>query len=395
MMSTFAAAELELLRDLVVQRIGLQFDQSKLELLAEVFGRRLVQNGEPPDRYLARVSDPSSAREELRHIAEALTVPETYFFRHFEQFRAFVEVALPDRMEARALQRQLRVMSAGCASGEEPYSLAILSGPDVLPGWQVQVEGVDINRAMLERAAKGRYSPWSLREAPADLQRRWFGSEGRHVVLDPAVRARVRFSEHNLALADDEADPWLPGSYDVIFCRNVIMYFTPERARRVIDRCARALAPGGYLFLGSAESLRGVSEDFQLRHSHDAFYYQRNDELARAPGRWPARGHRSRLRPAAALGWIDSVRRASERIKSLSQRDNGSTATGRQRRHRAPGRRRARPRRAARGRPGVRVVAARAVRRCAGVRGPAAGGRNRRRRGGAAARGPAGPPGAD
>jgi chemotaxis protein methyltransferase CheR len=319
-MSSFAAADLELFRDLIVRRMGLQLDQSKLGLLAEVLEQRLEKSGEPTANYLAQVSDPLAARDELRRIAEALTVPETYFFRHFEQFRALLEVAIPRRqqvqLQAATPTQQLRLLSAGCASGEEAYSLAILTAPEALPGWNVTIEAVDINCAMLARAARGRYSQWSLRDAPADLQRRWFSHEGRNVVLDPMVRARVRFTEHNLALDVDQIDPWAPGGFDVIFCRNVIMYFTPDRARRVIERFARALAPGGYLFLGSAESLRGLSDDFDICQSHGTFYYQRRSTLGGTTARpSPAappvvsvaaaaidvrRGRQGRQRPAQA-----------------------------------------------------------------------------------------------
>jgi chemotaxis protein methyltransferase CheR len=328
-MPSFAAADLQVFRDLIVQRIGLQLDESKLGLLAEIFARRLDESGEGIARYLARVGDPLASRDELRRIAEAVTVPETYFFRHFEQFRALSEVAIPQRQQAqvRAQSQKLRILSAGCASGEEAYSLAILTGAEALPGWDVTVEAVDINCAMLARAARGRYSRWSLRDAPADLQRRWFSREGRNVVLDPMVRARVRFTEQNLVLGPDQIDPWAPGGFDVIFCRNVVMYFTPDRARRVIERFARALARGGFLFLGSAESLRGLSDDFEICQSHGTFYYQRKF----APGTRPVVTPAAPLIAAgaafdagAASDWQGSVQRASDRIAALGRRDEGA-----------------------------------------------------------------------
>ena len=121
-----------------------------------------------------------------------------------------------------------------------------------------------------------------------ELQRKWFRAESRELVLDEAVRGAVQFDQGNLA-SDDPA-LWQPALYDVIFCRNVLMYFSPEQMRAAIARIAGSLAPGGYLFLGHAETLRGISDDFHLCHTHDTFYYQRKERLRASAGR-------SRLRP--------------------------------------------------------------------------------------------------
>ncbi len=162
------------------------------------------------------------------------------------------------------------------------------------PCWDVSVRGVDVNPASLERAVRARYSVWSLRETPLEVRERWFTAAGNDLVLDPRIQAAVSFEERNLAADDPEL--WAAGTYDVVFCRNVLMYFTPEKARALVARMAQAIVPGGYLFLGHAETLRGLSQDFHLRHTHETFYYQRHGARRRAP---PARRRRGCLYTAS------------------------------------------------------------------------------------------------
>jgi chemotaxis protein methyltransferase CheR len=271
-MAVPAPIEVERFRELVALHLGLQFDDGRLGFLADVLGRRV--NGSPNGcqdylRLIERGLPPS----ELDGLARELTVPETYFFRHLDQIRAFSE-AIAERLQARRHLRQLRILSAGCASGEEPYTLAIaLRELGIDPSWDVKVRAVDMNQVVLERARRGRYGAWSLRETPPDLQARWFSPRGREFQLDESIRTQVVFEQRNLA--DDDGDLWRPDMYDVVFCRNVLMYFTPKCSQAVVERITRSLAPGGYLFLGHAENLRGMSHEFHLCHTHSAFYYKR------------------------------------------------------------------------------------------------------------------------
>ncbi|HWB76976.1 MAG TPA: protein-glutamate O-methyltransferase CheR [Nannocystaceae bacterium] len=254
-------------------KFGLRFDDTRRGFLAEVLERR-------GPSWLAHFEHEATT-DDLRRLAEELTVGESYFFRNIEQFDALAQVVLPARMHARAGAKTLRVLSAGCSSGEEPYSLAIVLREHVPSEWKVAVTGLDVNPAALRRAATGRYSPWALRETPPEAKQRWFTAQGREHALAAEVRAMVRFAEHNLA--EEDALLWAPEHYDVIFCRNVLMYFAPHQARAVIERFERALAPGGYLFLGHAESLRDRSDGFALCQSHGTFYYERAPQR---PGAW-------------------------------------------------------------------------------------------------------------
>ncbi len=192
-------------------------------------------------------------------------------------------------------------------------------------GFTLTIEGVDVNPAALERARNARYSAWSLRETDEELRRRWFRAEGRDHALESSLKQGVSFHERNLI----ERQDWAPESFDVVFCRNVLMYFSAENAKRAVRQLARALAPGGYLFLGHAETLRGVSHDFHLRHTHDTFYYERKERLAETLEQSAPTVPELSFEPARAPGWaqawLDTIQQASDRIAALTERGRAET----------------------------------------------------------------------
>jgi chemotaxis protein methyltransferase CheR len=332
MIAALDTVDIECFRTLVARRLGLHFEDSKLDFLADILRQRMeATRCDLFSLYQRRIVSSADEHEEIGALAEQLTVNETYFFRYAEQFRAFAETVIPNRIEARGSDRRLRILSAGCASGEEAYSLAILIRDQLpeLASWDVNIRGIDISAFMLEKALRARYSPWSLRETPAHLQKRYFRPDGRDFQLDNTLRPAVTFEERNLA----EEDPlfWQCEAFDVIFCRNVTMYFTPEVTRGVIARIAQSLVPGGFLFLGHAETLRGVSQEFHLRHTHETFYYQRreahetNGDVVSPPVS-DSNGSFRRFVPAIVEpddSWFNIIRRASERIANLTQEKNG------------------------------------------------------------------------
>lgn len=311
--------QVERFRELTLRLLGLRFEPGQRGTLSEALRHRLEATGRPADAYLSALESTPS-RDEVRLLAQELTVNETYFFRHHEQFQAFREAVLPELVRMPGTQRRLRLLSAGCASGEEPYSLAIvLRETPELAGWDLGIRGVDLNTAVLERAARARYSTWSLRETPPDVQARCFSAQGRESVLQDRYRTLVTFQEQNLVTPDPL---WQPGSFDVVFCRNVLMYFSPELAADVVQRLADSLIPGGYLFLGYAETLRGLSQEFHLRHTHGAFYYQRRLRGERPigpPVTAPPFAVPTPLPlPAADDSWVDVIRHACDRVESLT-----------------------------------------------------------------------------
>ena len=317
---------IERFRAIIARRFGLHFDDGKLDYLADVIRQRMATTGNSHfEVYLQTLLSSPTSSEELRALAEQLTVSETFFFRNADHFRAFTEVVLPDRIQAKAREKRLRVLSAGCASGEEPYSLAVQLR-EVLPdfgSWDVTILGLDVNAAALAKAAAARYSAWSLRATSEDAKRRCFRVEGRDFVLNPEIRRMVLFEERNLA----EEDPlfWQSLACDVVFCRNVLMYFAPDQARDVVGRISQALLPSGFLFLGHAETLRGLTQEFHLCHTHDTFYYRRRDpaEAVIARSRWEGLSSEQAGDSLPAViestaSWVEVIQRASERIATLA-----------------------------------------------------------------------------
>jgi chemotaxis protein methyltransferase CheR len=312
-------SDIERFRAAITRRLGLQFDDTKLGMLDEVLQRRLKAPKSTSDAYLCQLEQSPSANE-CGTLAEALTVTETYFFRNHQQFDALAEIVLPERMRAQLPAKRLRVLSAGCASGEEAYSLAITACETIAdPSWVVDIRAVDLNPAALAKATRARYSAWALRETPQKIKSEWFRPDGQDAVVVDRARALVTFEALNLT--GDDARLWLPQSYDVVFCRNVLMYFSPQQMSTVIARIAHSLVPGGFLFIGHAETLRGVSEAFHLRHTHDTFYYQLRETIELLPPRPVlfAPSARSTIASSATFGdaWIDVIRDASARVAAL------------------------------------------------------------------------------
>ncbi len=318
----FDPGDVERFRGIVAGRLGLQFEDSKLGFLADVLRKRLEAGRQESAYYLHQLECDPRSDGETAELARELTVGETYFYRNREQFRAFAEVALPQRMRARRPHRHIKVLSAGCASGEEAYTLAIIlreALPD--PSWNVSIRAVDVNPAALERAASAKFSPWALRETPPEARERWFRPAGRDLVLVDEIRSAVSFERRNLTA--DDADLWRQGEYDVIFCRNVIMYFSPEKMRGVVARIAASLAPGGSSFSATPKRCAG------FRRSSTS-----STPTTRSITRSAARVTRSarcsgiaeirHTAPAVAspvadmsTSWFDAISQASERIRAL------------------------------------------------------------------------------
>jgi len=309
-------------RGAVGRALGLHLNTASAATVAEVLRRRAEANRLSCESYVRRCAL-AIDREETAALAQELTVGETSFYRNSDQFRALSEFVLPERLAARAGDKRLRLLSAGCASGEEAYSLAILLR-EAIPdrSWTASILALDANPAALAKAARARYGAWALRDLPEELRGRYFRVEGADHVLAEEVRTAVRFEERNLA--EDDPGFWQCGEYDVIFCRNVLMYFTPENARGLVAHLALTIAEDGYLFLGHAETLRGLSQDFNLCHTNDTFYYRRKSAAALSAARtapsWAAPIATPAMSDAPPDGaWPDAIEKASRRIAVLAR----------------------------------------------------------------------------
>ena len=272
--------EFDALRSYLARVAGLVFDEARRESVAYSVAERMRALGLREVRaYLARLDDPV----ERQHLLDEVTIQETHFFRNPPQVRALRLHVLPELLRhAEAHGRRLRIWSAGCSTGEEPYTVAMVLR-ELLPstaGWDVKVVATDVSARALAAARAGRYGARAVQMAsPEELARHFVAApDGGHEVR-PEVRELVEFRHHNLVT---EAVPFAPSErIDLVLCRNVTIYFGRETTRTLMSRLHTCLRDGGYLFLGHSETLWQVSEDFRLvalgSGEDAAFVYRRND----------------------------------------------------------------------------------------------------------------------
>jgi chemotaxis protein methyltransferase CheR len=266
--------EFRLLREAIAQHCGIWFRDDLLYLLERRLAPRLEVLGlgdfSSYHRYL-RV-DPDRQRE-LEEAVDVLTTNETYFWRAPQQLRAFEREIVPLLAGAKERERRLRILSAGCSTGEEPYTLAtILKDSGRFEGWQVEVIGVDISRRVLDAARVGAYRDHAFRAAESERMRRWFRFRGGRWIVDDEIRRLVQFEHANLI---DSRGLAALGRVDVVFCRNVMIYFDLQARQRVLRGFHRLLRDGGFLLLGHAESLLSASTDFELFHLREELVYRK------------------------------------------------------------------------------------------------------------------------
>jgi len=269
-------AEFGELAGLLHSTAGLAFDQSRRDSLAYSVNERMRAAGlASVAEYLRLLAHPSGA-EERQALLDEVTIPETHFFRNPPQIRALRAHVLPELLRQAAGTRKLRIWSAGCSTGEEPYTLAMLVR-ELLPvsaGWDVKILATDISTRALAAAERARYAERSfVMTDPVDRQRFFvLDTESRSYVVRDELRELVEFRHHNL-VADQP--PFDEGCVDLVLCRNVTIYFDRETTKRLMQRLHGRLRDGGYLFLGHAETLWQISDDFSLVSLGDAFLYRR------------------------------------------------------------------------------------------------------------------------
>ncbi|MBU2550528.1 MAG: protein-glutamate O-methyltransferase CheR [Proteobacteria bacterium] len=218
----------------------------------------------------------ANGNDELQELINALTVTETYFFRDYDQLANFAEEVLPDRAARKeaAGNRRVRVMCGACASGEEAYTLAIIllemMGDE--PNWDIRIDALDINTAMLDRAGIGCYSSRSIRDLPLRYKIKYFDVVGDKYCVKAEGRAPVRFYRANLT---DAAQMRSHRGFDFIFCRNLLLYLDENQRERLIHILYHSLEPGGCLFLGPTESIGRVSKVFRLVKIGRQYVYQK------------------------------------------------------------------------------------------------------------------------
>jgi len=263
-----------LLREQIYKRSGIWFNDSSKYLLQKRLSPRARElNFDSFQKYFYFLQYDPRADAEFDQIFDLVTTNETYFFREPAQLQAFIEEIIPDVLSRKAIKK-VRIWSAGCSSGEEPYSIAILLQE---AGWYdhaaFEIFASDINQQVLGKARRGQYRENAFRATDPKLRAKYFTREADNSWrVNDDVRNRISFGRLNLY---DEARVSLLGHLDVVFCRNVIIYFDDASKKVVVNNFYNRLVDGGYLLLGHSESLISLSAQFKLRHLKNDMVYQR------------------------------------------------------------------------------------------------------------------------
>lgn len=276
--ATITADEFDYLSDFIYRKTGIRYEPKKLYFLSKRIEKRMDALGmESVAEYIRtlRFADPKS--QEFQRLIDLLTINETYFFRDFPQLQAFGEHCLIERVEDKTAlrDRNLRIWSAGCSTGEEPYTLAIILMEmiDDIDTWDIVIEASDIDLSALEKAEKATYEPRSLRDVPGAYLSRYFRKQKNGAYrIAKAVKDMVTFDHINLA---DKAAIRRKRDFDFIFCRNLLIYFDDLSRKRLVDQFYVALKPGGYIFLGSSESIGRISTAFKLKRMGGYIVYHK------------------------------------------------------------------------------------------------------------------------
>ena len=285
------AAELKLLQALVYQECGMHFDERRTQFLQDRLQRRLKECRVDSFYSYYSLLVSHEGKDELSRLLENLTVNETSFFRNKAQMELFHKFVLEDILRRKQARRDysLRIWSAGCSTGQEPYTLAMLVAdglgyynlrnplpcqtrlpkPLIPPPWRVEITASDISYSVLRTGQQGIYTEAQMSGVDYSYRLRYFDKVGDHYAVKKALKEQVHFDFHNLKTE------YLPQRNDVIFCRNVMMYFDQAEQKRLIDKFYRCLNPEGHLFVGHAESLLGMTEKFQMVHRNNGTAYQR------------------------------------------------------------------------------------------------------------------------
>lgn len=271
------------IRDLIYQAAGIFQPDNKLRLLEDRCGRRMQElNVKTLREYMDRLTHPSGAREEMVKLLNEVTIGETCFFRNQPQLDALKSIVWPRITAARSSIpfKKLRIWSAGCSTGEEPYTLAIMlleESGGVFKGWTFEIQATDLNERSVEHCKAALYDDYSVRNLSPYLRQKYFTPAGDKLQLSAPVRSLVTFSRLNLL---DDARMLFMKGMDLIFCANVLIYFDLNSKRRVIQHFYSNLQPHGYFFLGHSESLYGVCEQFKLVHFPSATGYVKSPPAA-------------------------------------------------------------------------------------------------------------------
>lgn len=266
------------LRDFIYDKTGIWVDERRKYLFENRFSKRLGELGLSTFAdYVNYLKFDSKRDVELNKLFELVTTNETSFFRDMKQLDAFRDHVLKDVIDTQraAGKRELTIWSAGCSSGEEPYTLSIIIqeflGPEAAR-WQVRINAVDLSQAMIAKAKAGVYPEYAFKTTPDNYRQKYFTQDGDKWKIKPEVTRLVRFQPMNLN--DTAMVKRVPRS-QIVFCRNVVIYFDLDMKKRVVTSFYDNLVPGGYLMLGHSETLHKVSKSFKPVYHPGTIAYQK------------------------------------------------------------------------------------------------------------------------
>jgi chemotaxis protein methyltransferase CheR len=274
------------IRDLVYRVAGIFQPDNKLRMLEDRCRKRMQVLGVSTlKEYFECLTIKPIRQAEMVSLLNEITIGETCFFRNQPQLDALRNIVLTRIVEARAklALRHLRIWSAGCSTGEEPYTLSMMFLEETagkLKGWTFEILATDLNERSIAHCKQGSYGEYSTRNVTPYFKQKYFTARGEQLVVSPQVKTKVNFSRVNLL---DNARMAFMKGIDVILCCNVLIYFDVMSKQRVIQHFYNNLLPHGYLFLGHSESLYGVSEDFRLVHLPSATAYVKAEKRQVSP----------------------------------------------------------------------------------------------------------------
>ncbi|MEI6206897.1 MAG: CheR family methyltransferase [Desulfuromonadales bacterium] len=278
MISSAGIEQLKQARDYISAKLGIYFPTTRLAELDNKL-KELSKSGMFTSQhgFTSMLLGGKLSTDHMHALVQTLTIGETYFFRESATIEALGEEIMPAVSKQRG--RVLRIWCAGCATGEEPYSIAMyLAEQSDLAGWRTSLIATDINPSFLERARKGEYTRWSFRTLPDHYKNSYFNSIADNLYeVKEAIRRKVKFFSLNLAEADYPSSSNATEGLDVIYCRNVLMYFSPDTIQTIIDRFAGALAPNGYLIVSQTECSDYFTAAFDTVQCGGSFFYRKKD----------------------------------------------------------------------------------------------------------------------
>ncbi len=276
--TTFGIREFRELRDLIYEKIGIHILDEKIYFLKKRVEKRIEELGiDSPSEYIKYLRYMDHTGKEFQNLTNSITINETYFFRNFPVLQAFAEHCLPEVLQRNMekKQKELRILSAGCSSGEEPYTLSIILHEmvDDLRDIDAKIVGIDIDESALKKAERGIYDERSVKDVPGKYLDKHFDILPSGYSVKEHVRRLVRF--HKINLFDSTNLLRVGKQFDFVFCRNVLIYFSDESRRQVVENLYMMMKPGAYIFLGYSESMTRITRAFRIKRAGNTLVYQK------------------------------------------------------------------------------------------------------------------------